>query len=274
MKDEYESAKEVFELGASQTRFDTIETARKAVPVYVVPNDMKVVEMASLIEQNGLGPTRLKECFQVLSVESFIRYYNRFATVASSIFLDTVKCQLRAVFDYHDEQGLAGWKDHTAEYMCPKSVSWSKWAKNDNEKMSQEDFALFIEDNIRDIQTPNGGDLMNIITTLRSKKDVDFESGVRLSDGQVNFKYTETVSGTAGVNGEFSVPDEFIIAVKPFQNSAPYSVTAKFRYRQGRDGMSMWYSLQQPHLIIEDAISDIEKAVREGMETGHFYHGH
>jgi uncharacterized protein YfdQ (DUF2303 family) len=279
MNEELESAKQIFELGTEQTRFDTIETGRKSIPVYVVPSDMKVVDMASMVEQNGTGPTRLKECFEVLSVESFIRYYNRYATEYSSVFLDTDNSSLRAVFDYHEEidengeGGFGAWKDHTAEYKCPKSISWSNWAQKDNQKMSQEDFALFIEDNIRDIQTPNGAELMQIVSTLRSTTDVEFESGVRLSDGQVNFKYKETVNGTAGANGEFAIPTEFTIAVKPFQNSAPYGVKAKFRYRKGRDGMAMWYSLQQPHLIIEDAIADIEKSVREGMEKGHFYHG-
>ncbi len=250
-----------------------IETKHKDVPVYIVPNDMKVETLSHLVNEQLERPYRLNQMVKLITADSFIDYYNRFATDSSTIFVDDESSTFLAVLDYHDSPSLPAWKGHKATYQCPKTKEWNNWQKSNNEKMSQGEFALFIEDNMREIVEPNGAAMLEIASSLKAKNDVDFKSAIRLDNGQVQFNYSETVNGQAGVQGQLSIPEKIKLIMSPFLQGAAYEIEARFRYRITPNGLSMWYTLIRPHVFVEDAFKDVCNAITEKMAKGQLVHG-
>jgi uncharacterized protein YfdQ (DUF2303 family) len=158
----------------------------------------------------------------------------------------------------------AGWRDHTATYACPLSVEWNTWKGQDGKRMTQEQFAQFIENNLPDIANPPAADMLEISRSLEAKKKVNFASGIRLSNGQNELAYEEQVSGTAA-KGKLVVPEEFTIGIPVLEGGAAYAVTARLRYRiQDGGQLSMWFELVRPHKILEDAVKNVWTQIEAG----------
>lgn len=165
----------------------------------------------------------------------------------------------------NDNSGdIPGWRDWTATYACPLSAEWKTWTAASGRQMTQEEFARFIEDNIPDVATPPAADMLEIARSLEAKKKVNFAAGIRLSNGQSELTYEETIQGTAA-KGKLSVPEVFTIGVPVFENGFRYAVDARLRYRISDGGkLAMWFELVRPHKILEDAF----KAVWDEIATG------
>jgi uncharacterized protein YfdQ (DUF2303 family) len=250
-----------------------INTEYKGVPVFVIPQDMKVANLSELVNEQLPRPYSLQQLVKIITEESFIAYYNRFATDSSTIFVNDANSSFTAVLDYHEAPNTPSWKRHTAHYECPKTKEWGNWMKFNNEKMSQEEFALFIEDNIKEIIEPNGADMLQIASTLKASNSVDFKSGIRLDNGQVQFNYTETIAGQAGVAGQLEIPEKIKLIMAPFLKGSAYEIEARFRYRIAQGGLTMWYTLIRPHVFVDDAFADVVEKIKAGMEKGYLVHG-
>lgn len=261
----FTTADQIFKKGSESK---LLEKEIAGVPVLVIPKDMTAVEFDTLVDQRAERPKNLSQTVEALSVESFLEYFNRYADNNSTIFVDIDNCKFVGVLDYHEDPTSPRWKRHQVIYNGPFTKEWNDWTDHNDHKFSQVDFALFIEDHMKQFETPSGGDMLNLARTLKVKSEVDFESGVNLHDGQVQFKYIERLNGTAGNAGEFSIPEEFSLALRIFQNEAPWKIKARFRYRKSSQGLTMWYTLQQPHLSVDDAVNEMFVKIKEGITQG------
>lgn len=238
------------------------------VPVFIVPDGMKTETLERLVDEQRERPRHLHQKVNTLSAQSFLEYYNRFATDTSTVFVDTENGRFEGVLDFHDAPDQPAHKRHRVVYNCPKSKEWDAWTGSNNEKMDQETFALFIEDNLAEIIDPNGAEMLDIATTLKAAKSVDFKQGIRLDNGQTQLRYQETIDGQAGVNGTLEIPEKIELSVRPFHGGAPYVMHARFRYRITPSGLVMWYTLIRPHLVHEDATKEVLGIISEGMAKG------
>lgn len=197
-----------------------------------------VVSFISLVNQEkGLNLTRIYGCYEPAA----------FKAVFNDNFMD-----------------MPGWRDHTASFSCPLSVEWKTWKAKNGVKMTQSDFAQFIEDNLPDVATPPAADMLEISRTLEAKKAVDFASAVRLSNGQNEFTYQEVVSGTAN-KGKLQIPESFTIGIPVLEGGERYGVECRLRYRIADGGkLQMWYDMLRPHKVVEDAIKQVWLSISEG----------
>ncbi|MBC7656880.1 MAG: DUF2303 family protein [Frankiaceae bacterium] len=179
------------------------------------------------------------------------------------IYVDPVANKIKAIFDGNSSDA-PGWGEHTATYDCPVSPEWKFWTESSGQKMGQEDFAFFLEQNILDVHVPTGGAMLEIVTTLKSARNVAFDSGIRLSDGQVQLKYHEEAKTTAGTTGQLVIPEEIKLGLPVYVGGKAYAVMAKFRYRIEGTKLTMWYDLVRPHKIKEDAIAELVKQIENG----------
>lgn len=129
--------------------------------------------------------------------------------------------------------------------------------------MTQADFAEFIEDNAKDIVNPSSAEVLEIAQSLQVKRGVEFESGTRLADGNVQFGYRENTTATAGNVGQLSIPEKITLALRPFKNGEQYAVNAIFRYRLQGSQLTLGYKLQDPEKVIEDAFESVAKEVSD-----------
>lgn len=230
-------------------------------PVMLVPVGTTVLDL----EKHLPAPTRKRGNVTLRTVDSFVRYVLMEKADATRIYASVADARFTAVFN--DHHSTPGWRDYRAGYSCPASVEWETWKASDGKRMNQEEFAQFIEDNVPDVVQPPAAEMLEISRTLEAKKKVNFASGLRLSNGQNELTYEESISGTAG-KGKFVVPEEFVIGIPVFEGGQRYAVTARLRYRIAEGGrLSMWYELVRPHKILEDAVTKVleEITVKTGV---------
>jgi uncharacterized protein YfdQ (DUF2303 family) len=237
-----------------------------ATPFVVVPEGYKVHDLERLFPV----PTRPKGGTALFDADSFIRFVMENKDGATRVYYRTQPTPgFRAVFN--DTTGnAAGWGDHVATYDCPLSIEWKTWIAKNGVRMSQEDFAKFMEDNALDCVTPPAADMIEIARTLEAKKKVNFASGIRLATGQTEFTYEEDIQGTAG-KGRLQVPEVFTIGLPVFEGGERYAVESRLRYRIADGGkLSLWYDLVRPHKIVDAALREVLLIIEARAEVKAF----
>ncbi len=232
------------------------------IPYVVVPSGYQVNCLESFLAapQRTKGHTTLNDARSFIA---FIKLNMLGSGLDAVIYGNYEKSQFKAIFN-HGTLLEPGWGDHTASYACPKSLEWLAWTGLDKRRMTQVEFAEFIENNLPNIANPPGAEMLEISRSLEAKKQVSFASGIRLSNGQHQLSYQEEISGTAA-KGQLNIPEIFTIGIPVFHGGIVYAVDARLRYRIHDGGkMQMWYELVRPHVILEDAFNGLWKGIAEG----------
>lgn len=227
-------------------------------PFVVAPTGYEVKPLESML----LSPTRKKGSIAYRDAVSFCIAVNAQKGDSTRLYSNPGATSFACVFNDHGT--VPGWRDHIATYACPKSVEWATWTASNKKVMGQEAFAQFIEDNAPDCVSPDAATMIEISRTLQAKKGVNFASGIRLDNGQVQFKYEETIAGTAGSKGQLSIPETFSIGIAALEGGPKYAVQARLRYRiDGSGVLTMWFDLERPHKVIEDAAKEVLSYIAE-----------
>lgn len=156
----------------------------------------------------------------------------------------------------NDNGETKGWRDHRVRIELRKTPQWQKWLTMDGKMVSQTEFAEFIEDNLDDIAEPEGARMLEIVTYLQATRTVDFKSGVRLSNGQIQFENKENIEAKVGI-GQIAVPETFKLAITPYQGQPLYSVPARFRYRLNDGKLTMGLKLQRIENLLEHVLDSV-----------------
>ncbi len=236
-------------------------------PFVVIPNDCKVTDLSAFVNNNRAEhPIRKHGTVKVLDGESFCEYYRLFSDVNSRVFADETSSKILAVLDYHGAgDGRPRWGEHRIDFTLRFSEEWKTWTANDGKKITQMEFAEFIEDNTPDIVTPAAASMLEMARDLRAKTDVDFGSAIRLNNGSVQFKYTEQVKGTYGA-GNLDVPEQFTISVPVYIGSQRVNVQARLRYRINSGKLTFWFDLLRADLVERQAFLAELAAVSEALK--------
>ena len=150
----------------------------------VVPEGYKLESLETFMGR----PLRVRQKVELHDAASFIDYVQEFGDhEVSRIFFDQEHEVFQIIIDYHEGNGMPGWCNHIAGFTARRSVEFTTWMGQNRKQMTQVDFARFLEDNIPDIVEPNSADLLQVALTFEAKKSVEFSSGVRLNNGQIQF---------------------------------------------------------------------------------------
>jgi uncharacterized protein YfdQ (DUF2303 family) len=217
-------------------------------------------------------PDRVKQKVTLLTVLSFVEYVNRFKATDSTIFANEVTGQYEATLDYHSANDKRGTSDHVAAYLCPKSEQWKAWTEKDKVWFGQQEFAEFLESNLKEIHSPPGAQFLEVALQLQVHKAAEFASDVRLDNGQVKFRYDETVRGTAR-NGDIEIPASFVLKMPVVVDGAVFQIEARFRYRMTEGKLTLGYELIRPKEVWQAAIKQVTDEVRKGATSVHLYAG-
>jgi uncharacterized protein YfdQ (DUF2303 family) len=231
----------------------------------VIPEGYKVRSLEEYLPR----PLRVKQQAELHDADSFIAYVKEFGrTGVSHLFFDAEKESFAAVLDYHEGAGgaaMPGWCEHVARFVTRRSVEFAAWMQQNRKQMTQVDFARFLEENLPDVVEPEGATLLAIALTFEAKKDVEFNSGVRLQNGQVQFQYNEVVRGTAQ-KGTLEVHELFVLGIPIHAGGPAYRIPVRFRWRLHEGKAAFWYEIVRPHRFVEDALKEIREKV--AADTG------
>lgn len=234
----------------------------------VVPEGYKHIDLTAALEKAGDEPLRKSGTVHLSDLASFNVYVaDQGKTDDTYIYADPDNRTLTAVLNEHTKTlSNAGWRDHRAVFKAELSREFTTWMQFNKKPMEQEDFAIFLEDNIADVVEPSGEALLQIALTLQAKTEVNFSSHKRLDNGQIQFAYSETVDARAGT-GMIEIPREFTIGLRLFKNGDGYKVRARLKYRLGGGKLKFWYELDRAENAIEDAFQAYVDHARENGFT-------
>lgn len=174
------------------------------------------------------------------------------------IFADREDMSLTAFLDYH-HIGQPRWLDHTATVEFKDSHQFAKWKAANGRKMSQEQFALFIDEVINDFVKPSGADMLSFATCIDAQSETTFKAATKLASGETQLIWTDLRK-----NGDIStkIVEEFEIGIPIWQNGQPVKITAKLFHRieDVRDGngnltgqktLKFWFALRHLDNILD-----------------------
>ena len=254
------------------------------VPVLTRVNDAGAT-VTETLEHLLPQPTRVRAKVAVDDVAAFVAYVQRFQNQATLgqqiIFAEVTETggTFTAVLDYHQlttgDAAPAGiypsWGEHRCIYTCKQTPEWVRWMGKNGKPMSQVEFAEFLEDNGLDVNPNNNpgmptmADMVEIARSLDATIEGSFNSAMRLNNGSVQFKFTETVTASANTTaGTVEVPERFVIGIAPFVGFDGHEIFARLKYRLSSGKLSMWYELERPHKIVEAASKDVIERIISG----------
>jgi uncharacterized protein YfdQ (DUF2303 family) len=227
----------------------------------VVPKNYEVKSLEEFLPR----PLRIEEKVSLQDADSFIAYVNSFKNGCSRIFFDVEDEEFTAILDYHDAE-QPSWCGHVATFKPRRSVEFETWMAANRKQMTQVDFARFLEENLPDIVQPNSAELLQVALNFEAKKSVEFSSGARLDNGQIQFQYDEVVRGTAQ-KGAIEVPETFVLGIPIHVNGPAYRMEVRLRWRLQEGKLAFWYEIVRPHRYIEDALAEIRFRVLKETEV-------
>lgn len=250
-------------------------------------NPQGAIDLAKFAETFRKFPARRKGTAKVLTLQSFIDLTNRQKTADSVIFAATSwpELSITSIVNYHAlaADGQPNFGDHRIHYPFPVTDEFTEWMDNDDEAMTQHDFAVFVEERIAEIATASdqeGAQYASLFQTtfatpadmmmLSRGLELNVASAIKgqhtLQTGEREIMFQE--SHTAKV----TVPGLFMVSVPAFLDSDPVRLPARLRYRVTPNGIVWFYQLYRwKELLRERVVADLNTATE--ATTLHAYEG-
>lgn len=257
---------DAFKLGQTSLQY-----AGGKLPFVVLPEGGAIKTFPDLLER----PLQLNQSVNLHTAKDFIAYVNRFSDPNSMIFVDVLGGKIQAVLDYHEAhkadavtsdqaKNQARHGKHIANFNVEKTPEFIKICEKSGVAMSQQDFALFLEDVMPYVNQPAAAELYEIVSTLSAKSSVDFKSGIRTDNGQVSLTYNEKIDASAGREGSLSIPEQIVFGIQVHRGGSHYALPARFRYRIKEGVLRLWYDLDQLEKAIERSMEDTVDYIKNG----------
>lgn len=242
-----------------------------------LPDGWKLIEKDD--ERYSPRPIRKTAKVTLHDADSFIDYIKRHGSLVDS----TIWCAadysagrvsfLSILNDHGEDEDKAAWRDHLAHFAPDFSEEWNRWSKQNKQTFTQAEFALFIEDNLKDIASvegqPTGAQMLEMALTFEANQDLRFKSAIRLQNGGVQMSFVQ--DDDAQTLQKMQVFDRFSIGIPVFWNGDAYRIDARLRYRV-RDGrLTFWFELIRPDKVLESATQTLIAQIREKTGNPFFF---
>jgi hypothetical protein len=199
----------------------------------LVRSDMS---LAAIPPQTPVLPKRVKATASLIEQGSFCDYINRYKT-SDTVIIANPGCGMQSTLDYHGmsgsdiDQAIPNYCEHRAVFETGFDLNFQRWREIDGKKISQLDFAYFVEEMMHTIGAPDGAGLLEMAQELKVVRGVTFKSNSRIKDGNVDIAYQTDDQTVGGKSGVLSVPDEITIVSPVYLLRPTQAITAKLRYR-------------------------------------------
>lgn len=223
-------------------------------------------EILAELDKRMPGPRRRDGVVTLTEVGSLVDYMKRYQTTNAVVYANTKGFTFVVVFDEHPAgpEGTA-WRQHRANYTCPRSPEWIAWSERDGKQMKQEEFADFLESRLEDMTGAEGlpkpvevlaiARQLHIRTTGTYQREIDPRSG-----DSILVNKTETTKDST------QIPRAFAIAIPVFESGERYQVEARVRFSLSNGVPLFSYTLHRRAEIERDAFDGVRTVI--GQATG------
>jgi uncharacterized protein YfdQ (DUF2303 family) len=240
--------------------------------LFAVPEGYRL-ETDQALHQLNSTPHRKAGAVQLRTVESFVQYVNQHRQPQTQIYVvvtpDNAANPLvaTAVFNDHGfeaESDEPGWRDFRAVFQPDSSAEWKTWITSNGKRMSQVQFATFIEDNLKCFagagtdggdDFPSGGAMLQMALAFEASQDKRIKSSVRIQSGGIQLEYVD--NDDAATVSRMQAFDRFRLGLAPFWRGAAYPLESRLRYRNSGGELQLWYDLVRPDLVVDYAVEEL-----------------
>lgn len=239
-----------------------------------------LISLRDHAEKWRIAPDRKKGTAKLATLQSFIDLTNRHKDEHSVIFAqaDWPAPSLTAILNYNKsgETGEARFGDHRFVYPFPLTDEFKAWAGKDATKMTQGEFAAFIEERVFELADPTAAEadqfekilrtnfaspsrMMELSRGLQVNVESVAKSGVTLQSGEGEIQFVEEHRDVKGE--KLIVPGLFMISLPAFIGGDPVRIPVRLRYRVSGGAISWFYQMYRwKEYLRERVISDLEIA--------------
>lgn len=266
------------------------DLGKKITSVLVHPKELKTTDVAEILEPYMHHPHHRTGTAIHHASTSFIKHAIRFKDEGSVIFVDAKSSPptMTSVLDYHPEGAESNprFGRHRGIYTLKHSKEWNAWCENNAKRMSQQDFAEFLENHLPDIYYTadissldqklqdfcklTGGSfatptkLLELSRGLNVSCNEKVKSATNLQTGEVAIQYISEHTGETGQ--PLKVPNLFMIAIPVFEGDAVYQIAIRLRYRLSGGTVCWFYEMLLTQQVKDHALKQSIDFV--GSETG------
>lgn len=222
----------------------------------VVPQGyrIEIADLAAAVDRHRSAPRRVSGTATVTDTASWLAYFGKHGGDHSEVFGDVKQSTVTALLNAPAAADEPAWGDHRVVLKLEHSAAWTAWVRMNGQMVSQTVFAEHLEARTPDLVHPDAATMLELAQSFQATTGVQFESSSRLHDGQRRFQYLETTEGKAGQRGELDIPTSIQIQVPVWRGVAiAVPMTARFRFRAGRDGLTLGYVLDRVDDVLDAA---------------------
>lgn len=243
------------------------------VHAVIIPRDCELKSLAEFQYPDGRPPSRIKTTVALRDADSFLKYLGVFRDIHTRVFADPKALSFLAVIDYHQPRNestelvVPEFLSHRATLALEKDERWNIWTGKNEKVFSQTEFAEFIEDNNADIFEPSAACMLEIARDLHAHTEVNFDSKVKPSNGQVQLRYNEVVTAGVGPAGAVEVPEVFKIQIPVFFGEGLVSIQCRLRYRITGGKLTFHYKMYRQSDILMEAFEKTVKSIGGALQA-------
>ena len=220
-------------------------------PFALIPEGYEVADLSAYAAHHDARqerPRRIEKRMRFVDVTSFLQYVQQFRVGHKpQLFnkLTSSGLHLMCVFDY-DEPSIGSeardvpatnprWGSNVAFLNLAYSRDYKQLREAADKWFKQDEFALFVEENLHLFIQPSGATMFELAQHLKGKRNVEWESGKRLNNSATSLSYLETIDATT-VRGEpLEVPDYLLLRLPMYEGFSEQEVKLAFRWRLNQD---------------------------------------
>lgn len=245
-------------------------------PFAFVPEGYKRESLESVMEK----PIRKRASVTLNDTDSFVAYINKHSgVIASEVTIPAENCTLYADADFEaqtikitgllDDHGGnpddAKWRDHRATYAPKNTVEWKRWNGADGKRMSQQDFAEFIEENLPDITSlegmPTGAEMLVMATQFEMNSTKRFKSALTLQSSGVALTFIDEADNETET--KMNLFKRFALGMRVFIGGNAYPLEARLKFKASQGALTFWYELIRPDRVFATAVGDELNKIKE-----------
>ena len=222
-------------------------------PFAIVPEGYEVQDLSAFAahyDARQERPRRIEKRMRFVDVTSFLQYVQQFRVGHNPQLFNKLTgagLHLMCVFDYDksapaneakaDDAGatIPSWGSNVAYLNLAYSRDYKQLRESADKWFKQDEFALFVEENLHLFIQPNGATMFELAQHLKGKRNVEWESGKRLNNSATSLSYLETIDATT-VRGEpLEVPDYLLLKLPMYEGFSEQEVKLAFRWRLNQE---------------------------------------
>lgn len=263
-----------FPLGGGDTfnapyEAQVISTGEPHTSVAIAVTNERGLEVSKIIDDEDayLQPWRPRGTRTVTEMESFLAELKRrpLPEATGTLWGNAERGTIQAIYNDHagEDSVAAGWRDDILALKLKADPDWVAWHQLSEKYMGQIAFGDAIEELRHTISSPDQADLLEVINSVRTSINGEFESNLDRANGSQKLAYKKEVNAKAGAVGrELEVPQTITLSLRPWDGHPTlYEVHAYFRLNVTEGQLKLAVKLFPTREIVRQAWAEVTAKV-------------